>query len=246
MKVFSASGEGLENMEGILNILAQHVPDVRSLNLSNNSFVGEIPLVSLVSLAHLKTLNLEGNEFRIVHGPEVAVIVSNLPQLETLSLNNNKLESLQGTCNSKTLTKLFLAGNAIRHIDDTFFQSLPQLSVLDLSRNTCLEVLPPSVGLTLPMLECLQIAHTAVTQLPSTWTGTPYLKEINAIGCSAWVLRGVPESLLLDTSLFRLDVEEGVLDWGSIREQYPEAVRKYEERRKQRIDKGLQAGLKVQ
>lgn len=105
------------------------------LNFSNNN-LSTLPRSFFEGLDFVTTCDLSYNNFEDI--PET---VRNLPDLQQMSLKNNRLSRLT-TQFDETLTKLVtldLSNNKIESISPMFFKSMPNLANLTISKNDCID-----------------------------------------------------------------------------------------------------------
>ncbi|XP_034696011.1 probable disease resistance protein At5g63020 [Vitis riparia] len=81
-----------------------------------------------------------------------------------ISLIGNQIEKLTGSPDCPNLSTLFLQDNSLKMITDSFFQFMPNLRVLDLSRNAMTE-LPQGIS-NLVSLQYLNLSQTNIKELP--------------------------------------------------------------------------------
>ncbi|TYJ31487.1 hypothetical protein E1A91_A06G202000v1 [Gossypium mustelinum] len=113
--------------------------------------------------------------------------------VKRMSLMTNKIEFLKETPKCANLRTLFLSQNELQVISDGFFQFMPHLTVLDLSRNLRLRVLPEGISL-LVCLECLDLSFTGISELP---IGLKSLTKLKMLDLSYMHnLRKIPQHLI--------------------------------------------------
>ncbi|KAL1166759.1 hypothetical protein V6Z11_A06G218100 [Gossypium hirsutum] len=113
--------------------------------------------------------------------------------VKRMSLMTNKIEVLKETPKCANLGTLFLSQNELQVISDGFFQFMPHLTVLDLSRNLRLRVLPEGISL-LVCLECLDLSFTGISELP---IGLKSLTKLKMLDLSYMHnLRKIPQHLI--------------------------------------------------
>ncbi|XP_017643609.1 disease resistance protein SUMM2-like [Gossypium arboreum] len=113
--------------------------------------------------------------------------------VKRMSVMTNKIEVLKETPKCPNLRTLFLSQNELQVISDGFFQFMPHLTVLDLSRNLRLHVLPEGISL-LVCLECLDLSFTGISELP---IGLKSLTKLKMLDLSYMHnLRKIPQHLI--------------------------------------------------
>ncbi|KAA3478603.1 putative disease resistance protein [Gossypium australe] len=95
-----------------------------------------------------------------------------------ISLMKNKLAVLKETPKCPNLRTLFLSQNELQMISDGFFQFIPHLTVLDLSRNVGLRALPEGIS-QLVSLECFDLSWTGIEELPIELKALTKLKMLD-------------------------------------------------------------------
>ena len=130
---------------------------LKELDLSGN-VISTIDTNVFDNLTHLRTLNLNQNAITFV---TVRHIIATLPQLETLRLDGNQLQSLSIEGNS-SLQYLSLSHNQLSVCPD--LSTLPNLTYLDLSHNRITVIDSASFNM-LTQLRWLSIASNAVTNI---------------------------------------------------------------------------------
>ncbi|XP_039060030.1 LOW QUALITY PROTEIN: probable disease resistance protein At1g52660 [Hibiscus syriacus] len=121
-----------------------------------------------------------------------------------MSAMQSHIVALRGTPKCPNLQTLFLGENTLQFIDDGFFQFMPHLTVLDLSKNTNLEALPKGIS-QLISLECLDLSSTGIAELPMELKSLTKLKMLDLTRMND--LRRIPQNLISSLSklqIFRL------------------------------------------
>ena len=130
-----------------------------------------------------------------------------LPELTTLTLNNNSIIGLTAGADLPKLVTLNLAGNRVAGL--TAGLSLPELTTLDLSSNHVSELLIS--GFSLPKLATLNLSNNQLEgELPTEALDLPALTTLNLSRNS--LTGNVPASLLKECTLLRsLDLSHNQL-----------------------------------
>ncbi|KAE8721194.1 putative Disease resistance protein family [Hibiscus syriacus] len=150
-----------------------------------------------------------------------------------MSMMHNQIKVMRGTPKCPNLRTLFLSRNKFQAINDGFFQFTPQLTVLDLSRNSKLYALPKGIS-ELISLECLDLSETGITELPMEMTSLTKLKMLDLSYMEH--LERIPQNLISSFSkmqIFRLGdlpisdyhEEDNVLDWDNDNERLIEELK---------------------
>ncbi|MBA0778698.1 hypothetical protein Gotri_006528, partial [Gossypium trilobum] len=95
-----------------------------------------------------------------------------------MSIMSNQMKVLRETPKCPNLRTLFLRENNLQVISDGFFQFMPHLTVLNLSRNYGLEELPKGIS-QLISLECLDLSSTGIRELPIELKSLTKLKMLD-------------------------------------------------------------------
>ncbi|KAJ9692589.1 hypothetical protein PVL29_011580 [Vitis rotundifolia] len=131
----------------------------------------------------------------LTEAPEVARWM----EPKRISLIGNQIEKLTGSPNCPNLLTLFLRDNNLKMISDSFFQFMPSLRVLDLSRNSITE-LPRGIS-NLVSLQYLSLAQTNIKELPIE------LKNLGKLKCLLLALMprlsSIPEQLISSLSMLQ-------------------------------------------
>ncbi|TYH68227.1 hypothetical protein ES332_D06G243600v1 [Gossypium tomentosum] len=121
--------------------------------------------------------------------------------VKRMSVMTNKIEVLKETPKCPNLRTLFLSQNELQVISDGFFQLMPHLTVLDLSRNLRLRVLPEGIS-QLVCLECLDLSYTGISELP---VGLKSLRKLKMLDLSYMHnLRKIPQHLISSFSQLQI------------------------------------------
>ncbi|TYJ31595.1 hypothetical protein E1A91_A06G210500v1, partial [Gossypium mustelinum] len=121
--------------------------------------------------------------------------------VKRMSVMKNEIEVLKGTPKCPNLRTLFLSGNVLDVINDGFFQFIPHLTVLDLSRNELLQVLPEGIS-QLVSLECLDLSNTGIEELPIELKALTKLKMLDLSYMPD--LRKIPQHLISSFSKLQI------------------------------------------
>ncbi|MBA0868362.1 hypothetical protein Goshw_012333 [Gossypium schwendimanii] len=133
--------------------------------------------------------------------------------VKRMSVMENKIEALNKTPKCLSLRTLFLSQNKLKVISDGFFQFMPHLTVLDLSRNGGLRALPEGIS-ELISLECLDLSYTSISELPTELKSLTKLKMLDLSYTEN--LRKIPQHLIssfLKLQIFRM--------WWRLNRDYP-------------------------
>lgn len=144
-----------------------HLPNLTRLEISGAKLDS---LEFLSSLMKLDTLNLSGSSFPVEQMPYIAT----LPELQTLSLANCNLSTIDSLENAWSLTNLDLSQNTLRNLD--VLKTIPNLKQLQLQHNAIntLDILG-----SLDDLEVLNVSFNAVSSLKPL-SSCAHLKELIA------------------------------------------------------------------
>ena len=128
---------------------------VTDINLPNNNLVGQLPLSQLDQLAHLRYLNVSGNEFSGTIPEELG----DLTQLEHLDLSHNKLAGSipSGLADQAPLKVLDISGNQLAGEIPTELNQIATLQTLSMSANQLSGPVPDFAGL--DQLDSLHVAQ---------------------------------------------------------------------------------------
>ncbi|MFQ6656320.1 hypothetical protein Gotur_026482 [Gossypium turneri] len=99
-------------------------------------------------------------------------------EVTRMSLMENQIENLTEILECPNLQTLFLGSNDLKVIMDDFFNFMPMLRVLDLSRNMNLKELPVGIA-KLVSLEHLNLSFTKIRKLPVELKALAKLKYLN-------------------------------------------------------------------
>ncbi|KAG8490042.1 hypothetical protein CXB51_016115 [Gossypium anomalum] len=121
--------------------------------------------------------------------------------VKRMSVMKNSIRVLKGTPKCPNLRTLFLSENELEVINDGFFQFIPHLTVLDLSRNEYLQVLPEGIS-QLVSLECLDLSDTCVSELPIELKSLTKLKMLDLNFMHN--LRKIPQHLISSFSKLQI------------------------------------------
>ncbi|MBA0695031.1 hypothetical protein Goari_005269 [Gossypium aridum] len=118
-----------------------------------------------------------------------------------ISLMKNKIAVLKQTPKCPNLRTLFLSQNELQMISNGFFQFIPRLIVLDLSRNTGLRALPEGIS-QLVSLECFDLSWTGIEELPIKLKALTKLKMLDLSYMRN--LRKIPQHLISSFSKLQI------------------------------------------
>ncbi|KAK8575881.1 hypothetical protein V6N13_032808 [Hibiscus sabdariffa] len=118
-----------------------------------------------------------------------------------MSVMQNRIRVLRETPKCPNLHTMFLMENELQVIHDGFFRFIPHLTVLDLSENRDLQVVPKGMS-QLISLECLDLSKTSITELPIELKSLTKLKmlELNHM----YNLRKIPRHLISSFSKLQI------------------------------------------
>jgi Leucine-rich repeat (LRR) protein len=129
------------------------------------------------NLPYLQNLNLNGNKIQKLSSG----IFNNLPALKRLNLGNNQIEELQpGVFNNlPNLQHLYLDSNQIQELQPGIFNNLSELKQLYLSNNQ-ISVLNPGTFNNLLLLKELWLHNNKIQELqPDTFNNLPNLEYLS-------------------------------------------------------------------
>ncbi|KAG8490017.1 hypothetical protein CXB51_015789 [Gossypium anomalum] len=130
-----------------------------------------------------------------------------------MSVMKNKIKVLKEPPKCPNLRTLFLSENELQVISDGFFQFIPHLTVLDLSRNKELRALPEGIS-QLVSLECFDLSFTGIEELPIELKSWTKLKMLD-LSCMD-NLRKIPQHLICSFSklqIFRMWFRMYLIDY---------------------------------
>ncbi|KAL4555329.1 hypothetical protein LXL04_037946 [Taraxacum kok-saghyz] len=112
-----------------------HLKQLRSLNLSNSGFIGQIPK-EISQLMHLSSLDMTWNPLKL-HSPNLDNLVQNLTRLEELHLSGVDISSSMPRflANFSVLRSIKLADCSLWNELPVSIFKLPKLKILDVSSN---------------------------------------------------------------------------------------------------------------
>ncbi|MBA0695000.1 hypothetical protein Goari_005255 [Gossypium aridum] len=122
-------------------------------------------------------------------------------RVKRMSVMKNNIKVLKETPKCPNLRTLFLGQNELKVISNGFFQFIPHLTVLDLSRNSGLRVLPKGIS-ELISLECLDLSATFIEELPIELKSLTKLKMLDLSYMHN--LRKIPQHLI--SNFFKLQI----------------------------------------
>ncbi|KAI1870225.1 hypothetical protein JX265_006395 [Neoarthrinium moseri] len=217
--------EGLVDIDFSFNSIAElpeEIGQMRSLEkfvMTNNRLAGALPS-TFSNLTNLRELDLKYNTLTAID------VVAELPKLEILSADHNKISQFIGTfecvrslkLNSNPITKFEIVGsvptlkmlnlsNAQLASIDGSFHNMPNLERLVLDRNYFVS-LPNQIG-NLRRLEHFSIANNSVGELPVEIGCLTELRVLNIRGNN---IRKLPMELWWANKLETLNASSNVLD----------------------------------
>ncbi|XP_018673490.2 receptor-like protein EIX1 [Musa acuminata AAA Group] len=154
---FSDFSKGLWHLNLSSNNLNGPLPSVANviIDLSNNSFVGPIPL-SFANASYVQILSLSHNNINGSFSP----LSCNLNYLKILDLSDNNLSGEIPTCHKSfptSLQSLHLNHNNLSGRFPSFLKHCEQLVTLDLAENNLFDEIPTWVGENLLSLRVLSL-----------------------------------------------------------------------------------------
>ncbi|PON61873.1 LRR domain containing protein [Parasponia andersonii] len=102
-------------------------------------------------------------------------------EAEKISFMKNRIASLSETPTCPNLSTLLLHHNELHRISSSFFEYMPKLTILDLSRNRFLWYLPKEIS-KLVSLEYLNLSYTGKKEIPRELKNLVMLKYLNLEG----------------------------------------------------------------
>ncbi|KAK8350659.1 hypothetical protein V6Z11_A06G226400 [Gossypium hirsutum] len=121
--------------------------------------------------------------------------------VKRMSVMKNKIEVIKETPKCPNLRTMFLSQNKLKVISNGFFQFIPHLTVLDLSRNPELRALPEGIS-QLASLECLDLSETGISELPIELKSLTKLKMLDL--SYMFNLRKIPQHLISSFSKLQI------------------------------------------
>ncbi|MBA0723788.1 hypothetical protein Golax_004341 [Gossypium laxum] len=118
-----------------------------------------------------------------------------------MSVMKNNIEVTRETPKCPNLHSLLLSENKLKVINDGFLQFIPHLTVPNLSNNSALQVLPKGIS-QLISLECLDLSHTAIRELPIELKSLTKLKMLDLSYIP--YLRRIPRHMISSFSRLQL------------------------------------------
>ncbi|CAL9116813.1 unnamed protein product [Musa acuminata var. zebrina] len=212
---FSNFSKGLNNLYLSSNHLTGQLPSAPlfMLDLSNNSFVGPIPL-DFREATNLKLLSLSHNHINDSLSP----FFCNIYSLEVLDLSNNHLIGKVPECHNSfptSLRSLHLNNNNLSGTIPSFLKYCNQLINLDLGENKLFDKIPKWIGRNLSSLKVLRLrSNLLYGVIPENIVN---LTSLQVLDLSSNNLSGsLPSSLGNFTAM----VEVQNKTWSSIEEYY--------------------------
>ena len=190
------------------------------LAATNNKLLGAFP-DDLKNLQNLREVDIRFNGITSID------VFSKLPKLEQLFIGHNAISSFEGAFERltvlhadhnpitrfdfkspvPTLTSLNLASAKITHLDDSFYERVPNLKKMKLDKNHFAS-LSNQVG-RMTRLEYLSIAKNPLNALPTTIGCLTELKFLDAHECN---LRKLPSEIWCCLKLDTLNLSSNVMD----------------------------------
>ncbi|KAF8096637.1 hypothetical protein N665_0304s0002 [Sinapis alba] len=140
----------------------------------------------------------------------------NWSDLRRISLMSNKIEKISCCPKCPNLSTLFLGDNDLKGIPGKFFQFMPTLIVLDLSRNRSLRDLPEEIC-SLTSLKYLNLSFTRISSLSVGLKGLRKLISLDLEKTNLESIDGIGRSLP-NLQVLKLYRSHQYIDEGSIKE----------------------------
>ena len=173
------------------------------LTLTGNFLTGDNDLTPLMALSQLNSLDLDLNRLTCIP----AMVYTDKKKLYTLLLRGNRIEVVPMQISQlEALSKLSLADNVIKEIEQGAFNTLTQLKTLYLFNNL-LCTLPPDFASQLGSLTTLYLQHNLLEHLPPLHS----LASLRELNVSHNKLTSLPSVEGL-TSLTQLDLSHNRLN----------------------------------
>ncbi|KAJ9693044.1 hypothetical protein PVL29_011956 [Vitis rotundifolia] len=206
MEYLNLSNNGFE---GILPSSIAKMTSLVSLDLSANSFSGEVPK-QLLAVKDLAFLKLSNNKF---HG-EIFSRDFNLTSLESLHLDNNQFRGTLSNVLSKSswLEELDVSNNNMSGEIPSWIGNMTDLTTLVLGNNGFKGKLPHEIS-QLQWLEFLDVSQNALLGSLPSLKSMEYLKHLHLQGNMFTGL--IPRDFLNSSNLLTLDIRDNKL-FGSI------------------------------
>lgn len=180
---------------------------LRSIDLSKNGFTGPLPK-SLASLVDLVSLDFSYN---FIGGSDDIGMFKDLPSLEELHLNNNRLEGKLGQFGSSESLKIIdVSFNALGGTLPTKVTEGKKLKVLKVDNNMITGTIPAAIG-KLYNLEQLDMSNNFLSgSIPTTFGDLISLQFLNL--ATNKLQKGLPADLEYLENLLVLDVSDNGIE----------------------------------
>ncbi|KAL7736170.1 hypothetical protein ACLKA6_003716 [Drosophila palustris] len=183
----------------------KYAPNLKRLSLSGNrlgSFGGS-DLSQQLSSPSLSELDISGAQISFVGS---SVLANQLPSLERVSLANNHLGQLMHFPYG-SVRELDLSNCSLLRLSSSFFEAVPNLEALNLSRNTALQLVDDPDPAVAPELRNLDVSYCNLDEIDLS--GFPLLTEVRLRGN---LLRSVDARTFANNSILELiDLSGNVL-----------------------------------
>ncbi|CAK9155939.1 unnamed protein product [Ilex paraguariensis] len=173
-------------LDGAIDSLLFTLPSLQNLRMNNNHFTGQLEEIPNASSSVLEYVYLQGNG---LSGP-IPRSISKLPRLFFLSLAANNF-------------------NGSMKLD--IFQSLQNLTSLDLSDNNLAIESDDNEGFTFPSLEELRLSSCNLNKIPKFLKNEVVLRSLNL--SNNHIHGSVPSWLLNSSTLYELDLSHNEVDF---------------------------------
>mmetsp|Transcript_2044 Transcript_2044/g.2374 ORF Transcript_2044/g.2374 Transcript_2044/m.2374 type:complete len:1925 (-) Transcript_2044:293-6067(-) len=143
---------------------------VEEIFLKSNNLIGTVPIDKLLTLPHLKAINLSDNDIHYDFGVSEDNLAS-AKNLRFVDLSHTSLDGLPPFIAKvmSSVTELSLEGNQISGPFPSSIFQMNRLERLNMNFNSLSGVIPDDLGYTLPQLRYLTLAHNNLkNELPNS------------------------------------------------------------------------------